>query len=119
MGAKSAVPLLEDMISHCRAVMSYASGMDKTAFLADSRTIDAICMNIAVIGECAGSILRSFPDAASAAHDIPMDKIYSMRNIIVHHYGSVSPEIVWNICSERVPALLGSLEKLLEAVKRH
>ena len=45
--------------------------------------------------------------------DIPWRAIKGMRNLHAHDYENVDLEIVWNTLVEDIPALKGTLEKLL------
>ena len=38
-----------------------------------------------------------------------------MRDRLIHDYGGVDYEIVWQTVTENVPALLGTVDKILEA----
>jgi uncharacterized protein with HEPN domain len=42
---------LEDMLEAVRRALSYTSGMSRTAFFADRRTVDAVVGNLGVLGE--------------------------------------------------------------------
>ena len=49
--------LLEDIREAITKIERYANGLDREAFLADDKTIDAVVRNLEVIGEAA----RQFP----------------------------------------------------------
>ena len=77
----------------------------------DSLLLDAVCRNLEVIGEAAGKIDAEF----RAAHpEIPWRQMISARNILIHNYDGVDPEIVWAIVERDVPPLLSAVIRLLE-----
>jgi uncharacterized protein with HEPN domain/predicted nucleotidyltransferase len=102
---------IEDMIEFCGRVLEYTSGLDQTAFVADSRTNDATMHNIALIGEAAANI----PNAVRDAHpQIPWSRIIGTRNRIIHGYLSVDDDTVWEILREDIPGLVPQLKALFE-----
>ena len=66
---------------------------------------------IGVIGEAASKIS---PATRESAPDIPWHQMIGMRNRLVHGYASVDHDIVWDVVSGDLPALISSVERLLE-----
>jgi uncharacterized protein with HEPN domain len=83
------------------------SGMEK---------LDAICMQIIVIGELLkkldkithGVLLQKYPQ-------VEWKKVMAMRDIITHHYTSVDAEVVYNTCKNKIPALQAGVKQLKKA----
>jgi uncharacterized protein with HEPN domain len=44
---------------------------------------------------------------------MPWGAIVATRHILAHHYSRVDLEAVWRVASERLPATIESLRKLL------
>ena len=84
--------------------------MDFPQFVNDSKTVDAVVHNLAVIDEAS----RSLPDdIKAAAPNIEWKKIVALRNLLVHEYFGVSKEVVWDILKNKLPALKTACEELL------
>ena len=60
-------------------------------FLSDRKTQDAVTRNIEIMGEAARSLPGDFKQRHS---DIPWDDVIGMRNVIVHQYFGILPDIV-------------------------
>ena len=74
------------------------------------RDFDAAMMNFIVLGEEVGKITDVLK---SENKQIDWQKIYSLRNIIAHHYFGINVDIVWQIISIDLPKLKVDLEILL------
>ena len=68
----------------------------------DSKTFDAILMNIIVIGEMVAKLSDDFKNNHS---EIEWWKIKSLRNIIAHEYFGVDAEEIWQILHNNIPPL--------------
>jgi uncharacterized protein with HEPN domain len=74
-------------------VQRYTADMDLAGFLADERTVDAVCFCFGIIGEAA----RHVPEEVVAANaDLPWPEMRGMRNVVVHEYFGVTHETLWN-----------------------
>jgi len=101
---------IEDILAAIERVQRYTAGLDLASFLADEKTVDAVCFCYGVIGEAA----RHVPDEVVAAHpDLPWAEMRAMRNVVVHEYFGVTPETLWKTAREDLPALVDRLRRLL------
>jgi uncharacterized protein with HEPN domain len=82
------------------------------AFSADRKTLDAVLYNLAVIGEAANSLASSIGEQYP---QLPWAEMRGMRNIVVHEYFGVSPQILWETTVSDLPALEQRLLDLLKA----
>ena len=73
--------LLEDIVTAIGKVQRYTEGLDRTAFLKDDKTIDAVVRNLEIIGEASRQLPEEFEDAHA---NIPWAKMAGLRNRIVH-----------------------------------
>ena len=77
----------------------------------NDRDFDAAMMNFIVIGEEVGKLTI---DLKATNKHINWEKIYSLRNIIAHHYFGINVDIVWQIIRIDLPKLKDDLNLLLK-----
>ena len=92
-------------------ILTYAAGMDKAAFAADERTIDAVVRNLIVIGEAAGHVPE---DVVTASPQIPWARMRGMRSLAVHEYFGIDVNVLWDTVTVNLPSLPPLLRELLK-----
>ena len=65
-----------------------------------------------VVGEEVGKITD---ELKSKNEQIDWNKIYTFRNILVHHYFGINVDIVWQIICTDLPKLKDDLNQILKA----
>jgi uncharacterized protein with HEPN domain len=101
---------VEDMLEAIERVGSYIDGMTAKDFLASAITQDAVLRNLEVLGEAS----KRVPPHITMAHpEVPWSRIGDMRNILVHEYHSVDPEIILDAAHHDLPPLVGALKRIL------
>jgi uncharacterized protein with HEPN domain len=86
------VAYLLDIYRSLQAIQSYVAGQTQNEFLKDPKTQDAVLRRFLVAGEAAA---RLTPETCEEFPGIPFPKIVGMRNRVVHDYGNVDFEIIW------------------------
>lgn len=79
--------------------------------------LDGICMMLIAIGESLknldkitnSSFLKNYPE-------IDWKGAKGVRDIITHHYFDLNAEVVFNICKEKIPPMLTTLNKMLKDI---
>ena len=105
---------VQDMVEFGERVLSYSSGLDRDAFIADKRTYDAVLRNIELIGESATHI----PDYVREAHpEIDWRSIIGARNRVAHGYLGIDDDVIWDIVQTDVPTLLPKLRRLVDSAE--
>lgn len=67
--------------------------------------------------EIIGEAVRHLSDEFRKKHiDIPWEKIFGMRNRLVHDYLGVDLDIVWETVNNFVPILRKQVEEILESL---
>ncbi len=101
---------LEDIFNSIKQIEEYAKG-GKKVFMREHMKQDAIIRQLAVIGEATkklpASLTKKYPKT-------PWKSIAGMRDILVHDYANIDPEIVWNAVKKELPKLRKIIEKLLK-----
>lgn len=68
---------------------------------------DAILRNLAVIGEA----VKSLPDDLKQGHpETPWPSIAGLRNVVVHEYFRVNPDMIRDIVDNQLASLLDDLD---------
>jgi len=94
---------LTHILKAISSVESYSSGHSYESFRQDEKTVDAVILKLAVIGEAA----RHIPPEIQARYpEIPWRKMQGLRNIIVHEYDRINLEVIWNVVQQDLPPLV-------------
>lgn len=107
---KAAVRLL-DAVTALIAIADYVSGETFETYGQKAMLRDAVERRLAIIGEALTVFRRLDPVAAAAIADLP--RAIQMRNFLVHDYGAVDDQIVWDVVTVHCPALQSVLTTLL------
>src|SRR3954454_23363727 len=99
-----------DYVGHIRKAandaISFVRDMDKTGFLADRRTQNAVVMSLVIIGEAAAKVMDRHPGFVDLHPDVPWRNMRGIRNRIAHGYFDIDLEVVWDTVQTALPALL-------------
>jgi uncharacterized protein with HEPN domain len=79
--------------------------------------LDAICMMLIAIGEnlknldkiTGGTLLTQHPE-------VDWKGAKGMRDIISHHYFDLNAEVVFTVCTERIPSLIKAITKMKDTM---
>ena len=101
---------LRHMLEYAREAMELAQGKERKQIDADRVLSLALVRLMEIIGEAANRIT---PEYRSRYPSIPWLQIVSLRNRLIHGYDSVDMEIVWEILTTDLPALVKELETIV------
>ncbi len=106
------INVLEHMIDYCRQIEQTVERFGNSAdvFRQDPIYRNAVALCILQIGELVGKLTDDFREQHPA---IPWRQIKGMRNIVAHSYGTVDPEITWEIIIDDIPKLKAYCEKIV------
>ncbi len=107
---KSDVSGLWDMLDAAKAVRDFISDRSYKDYLNDRMLRGAVERHLEIIGEAAGKISKRFRDAHP---EIQWQRIIGLRNILIHEYGDIEHELIWNVASLHVSDLIDKLEGLM------
>ncbi|MFB6362103.1 MAG: DUF86 domain-containing protein [Halobacteriales archaeon] len=106
---------VEDMIHAADKIERFVEGMDREAFVAVEKTVDAVLRNLEVIGEAS----KLIPEPVREDHpDIPWAEMAGMRDILIHGCATVDLDIVWTTVVEDLPGLRARLIELKEDLEQ-
>ncbi|MBD2314044.1 DUF86 domain-containing protein [Desertifilum sp. FACHB-1129] len=99
-----------DIYHYGQSIVSFVSGMNQQEFVNDQKTIAAVMYGIAVMGEATKRLSDNF---RKQHPELPWRELAGLRDRLVHDYKNIDLDILWDVVSVEIPALLVSLEPLL------
>lgn len=105
---------LVHILERIRRIDEYASSGEE-AFMADSKTQDAVVRNFEVIGEATKRISR---ETRALAPHIPWRLMAGFRDVLIHNYNGVRLNLVWEAVQKDLPGLREPLEALLQKLRQ-
>jgi uncharacterized protein with HEPN domain len=106
MSRRADEALLSDIREALQRIRTYVAGMTYEAFVADTKTQDAVIRNLEILGEAA----KSLSDERRARYpDIPWKSMAAARDRLIHHYFGVNLDIVWQIVVNELPPVASRL----------
>ncbi len=104
---------LEKIYNHCLWIMETVNEFNSyVAYSKDRKSQQAIAFSLVQIGELAKEQLSE--ECRSDIKGVPWRAIISMCHKVVHHYGSINQELVWETASQDIPRLSANLGGILK-----
>lgn len=116
MNAKSPLAPVEHMLDCAKLAISYLEGVDKSDFLRDTRTQQAVNMNLLIIGEMASRLAQEHSDFVKKHLEVPWRNMAAMRNRIAHGYFELDLDIVWDTVLTAPPELIYRLQPIRDKI---
>ncbi len=115
MSKRSIRLFIQDMLAAIAKVERYIAGLTYEAFAAEDMILDAVVRNLEIIGEAA----RHLPQELRERYDdVDWRRVEGLRNIVIHAYFDVDPEIIWVIATRHLRELKGVLAMMLRDVEQ-
>lgn len=89
----------------------FVRGRSREEYQTDVMLRSAVERQFEVIGEALSQLSREDPGTARKIPDLA--RIVAFRNVLIHAYASVDDDLVWSVATEKVVALVASLNGLL------
>ena len=107
------IGILEHIVDYCEDIQDSLELIERShdRFILDKQSQYAIAFSILQIGELVGKLSDELK--ASTRESIDWTAVKGMRNIIVHDYGEVRLDVVWNTATGDIPSLKAFCEKYL------
>jgi uncharacterized protein with HEPN domain len=93
-----------DSIDRCQQYAPYLRSGEHIAM-----AHDAVLRNLAVIGEAVRGLS---PQTREALPDVPWAAVAGLRNVVVHEYFRINPDLVLDIVDDQLSALKDKLQHL-------
>ena len=105
---------LEDILEACDKIISYTEDISQREFNENTMRFDAVVRNLEIIGEASRQLPESITTAIS---EVPWREIIGMRNILIHSYFGIDPDVVWSVVTTKIEPLKIAIERHL-AIKK-
>jgi uncharacterized protein with HEPN domain len=102
--------LLLDILLAAADAREFVAGLDWQAFQASKLHQNAVIRCLEIVGEAASSVSAETRARHSA---IPWQKMKDMRNRLIHGYGEVRLDLVWEVVQTELPALIDMVKPLV------
>ncbi len=101
---------LWDMREAAHWIAIFIHGLKFNQFIEDKKSQSAVERQLEIIGEAANHVTEKFQQDHP---QIPWRSMIGLRNILIHEYGEVKAERVWDIATNSIHQLILSLDQLL------
>lgn len=98
------------MLDTARKAITKTQGISRADYDKDENLRLALIRPVQVIGEAARKVSQEFCESHP---EVPRANIVGMRHKIVHDYLGVDEEIVWEVVTRNLPALVKALEPVI------
>src|SRR4051794_34523542 len=101
---------LLDILEAADSIRTFLDGVQEPTFLQDDLLRSAVLQKLAIIGEAASHLSKSFCERHPG---IDWRGIVGFRNIAIHAYFAVERPIVWVAATEETPELRDRIAAIL------
>ena len=103
---------LEDILTAAADVIEFHAGLTRDRFESEKAPRLAILHSLTIIGEAAGRLSEEL----RANHpEVPWRRIIAFRNRLVHGYGDLDLDLIWEVAGKLVPQLRGQIAAIRAA----
>lgn len=104
---------LEHILDYCSDICSLVNrfGDDYDIFSRDTAYQQAVSFCILQIGELANGLSDEF--RRTTDESVSWKQIRGMRNVVVHNYGNISFQVLWDTVKNDLPALTQFCKRML------
>lgn len=104
--------LLFDILTACNEITAFVAGKTGKEYRDDRLLRRAVERDLEIIGEAMSQLRAIDADTTNRIPDAP--RIIAMRHRLIHAYGQVNDEVVWDTVQNNIPALRSIVQQLLD-----
>ena len=102
--------LLLDIVAAAKDAQTFIRELDWLAFQNSRLHQNAVVRSLEIIGEAAPKLSNGFKESHPT---IDWHDVINMRHRLIHAYGDVRLDIVWDVASADLPLMIKALEPLI------
>jgi len=102
---------VRDIVRAAGTIKRYLHGLHRDRFDQKEMLRDAVIRQLGIIGEAAANLSKLFKERHSKQ---PWKDIVGLRQILLHKYWKVDPNIVWSTAKKDVRTLAAYLQRMLK-----
>lgn len=110
--SKDPIEFLKHISDECYSLSSVSNDLTKDAFLDDETLKRAVVRNLEIIGEATKKIPADFKVKWSS---IEWKNMAGMRDRLIHDYFGVNYSIVWDVLTNKIPALHIQIQDVIKS----
>ena len=104
---------IDHMLNALEALVRNSQGVNREMLYTEDNVAKVLMYDLIVLGEAANNISEAF----SKAHpEIEWADVAGLRHKLVHDYAGVNFDILWNVVSKDIPALLPKIKAIHNAL---
>jgi len=115
MTERNYVMYIEDIINCIEKIERYVGELSYQNFVKNSLVFDATIRNLEVIGEASKNISE---EIINQYPEVPWKSMIGLRNILIHEYFGIDPEIIWEIIKTDLPKTKPFILQILRELKK-
>lgn len=100
---------LRDINICIERIGKYLSGLNRKNFFADQKTMDAVMLNLEIIGEASKKLPENIKENYP---NVQWRKLAGLRDILIHHYFGIDEDIIWDVLANKIPEVKTELGKI-------
>ncbi|HYI13676.1 MAG TPA: HepT-like ribonuclease domain-containing protein [Thermoanaerobaculia bacterium] len=109
MTKRSEEKYLADMLQYALEARELSRDADIATFYTNRTLQLALAHLVQTVGEAATRVPES---TRATLPDLPWERITGMRHRLVHDYGNVRYDVVWDVVQNDLPPLIAVLERI-------
>ena len=102
---------IEDILNSIESIEKYRQNNPEKRLGSENILTDAVIKNLEVIGEA----VKNLPDdLKQERNDLPWREIAGFRDVLIHQYFKVNPDIIRDIVNNKLPELKQTVQEISE-----